>query len=68
MLLLGQLLMGDHNAGVREQAVNALYQQSTLAAHTFIEAALKDKDQGVKKAASEILQQWHPEPDYNQAE
>ena len=48
-MLLGQMLMGDHNVGVREQAVSSLYQQNTLAAHTFIEAALKDKDQGVKK-------------------
>ena len=50
-MLLGQVLMGDHNAGVREQAVSSLYQQNTLAAHTFIEAALKDKDQGVNKSS-----------------
>ena len=58
MLALGQLLMGDHNAGVRQEAVRSLYQQNSPAAHTFIEAALKDKDGDVKKAASEILQQW----------
>ena len=58
MLLLGQILMGDASAGPRRQAVLSLYQQNTVAAHTFIEAALKDRDGGVRKAADEILQQW----------
>jgi hypothetical protein len=58
MLLLGQMLVGDHDAMVREQAVRSMYQQGTLAAHTFVEAALKDKNDTVKKTASEILQQW----------
>jgi len=58
MLALGQLLMGDHDASVRQEAVRSLYKQNSPAAHTFIEAALKDKDGDVKKAASEILQQW----------
>ena len=58
MLALGQLLMGDHDANVRQEAVRSLYQQNSPAAHTFIEAALKDKDAGVKKVAGEILRQW----------
>ena len=58
MLLLGQLLMGDHNSQVRQQAVRGLYQQNTRAARSFIETALTDKDPAVKKIADEILQQW----------
>ena len=60
MLLLGQLLMGDRNSRVREQAVYALHQQNTPAARSFVEAGLKDKDDGVSKAAEILLQQWPP--------
>lgn len=63
MLLLGQMLVGDHDAVVRREAVRAMYQQDTLAAHTFVEAALKDKDDTVKKTAREILEQWEFTPE-----
>ena len=63
MLLLGQMLMGDHDSKVRQQAVRALYQQKTPAARSFVETAAKDKDPVVKKIAAEILQQWEPAAD-----
>ena len=63
MLALGQLLMGDHDVKVRQEAVRALYQQNGPAARSFIEAALNDKDDSVKKVAGEILQQWPLAPE-----
>jgi hypothetical protein len=58
MLLLGQILMGDTNSRVRQQAVSGLYQQNTPAARSFVEAAARDRDPAVKKVADGILQQW----------
>ena len=58
MLLLGQMIVGDHDAGVRRQAVRSLYQQKSPAARAFVEAALKDKDDSVRKVADEVLLQW----------
>ena len=63
MLLLGQMLIGDHDSQVRQQAVRSLYQQNTPAARSFVETAAKDKDPVVKKIAAEILQQWQPAAD-----
>ena len=56
MLALGQMSVGDHDVKVRQQAIRALAQHGSPAAHAFIEAALKDKEDSVKKLAREILQ------------
>jgi hypothetical protein len=58
MLLLGQMLMGDGNVEVRQEAVRALRQQDSPAARSFVEAALQDNAASVNKVAKEILQQW----------
>lgn len=58
MLLLGQMVMGDHDAEVRSYASRALYQQHDPVGRYFVEAATKDKANRVKKVAAEILQQW----------
>ena len=57
-LALGQMLMGDRDAQVRQQAVRSLRGQDSPAAYLFVEAALKDKDERVQEAASRILRQW----------
>ena len=56
MLAVGQMSVGDHDIMVRQQAIRALAQQESPAARAFIEAALKDKEDSVKKVAREMLQ------------
>lgn len=63
MLLLGQLVVGDHDAEVRQQAVRALSRQGSPAARIFIEAALKDKNDNVRKVADGMLLQWEMAPE-----
>jgi len=53
LLFLGQLLMGDKTASVREAAVQSLLGYSSPAAHAFVEAAKQDRDKDVRKAANQ---------------
>ncbi len=55
ILTLGQILLGDSDATVRLAAVEALANKSNEAAKMFLEAATKDNNRRVQKAAQDAL-------------
>jgi hypothetical protein len=54
LLILGQLLMGDSEASVREAAVRAIFQHPGQAAQTFIDAAQNDQSETVRRTARHL--------------
>ncbi|WP_084456634.1 HEAT repeat domain-containing protein [Desulfogranum mediterraneum] len=55
VMILGQIILGDQDPGVRLEAVKALAGKESVSARTFLRAATRDNNLSIRRAATEAL-------------